>query len=265
MKFYVIPPLKHPELLFYGDSFFCLAHLYVQHKSYREALISARKVFPSTHMLLDNGAAENSLVSEDTLIEIVKELKPDEVIAPDVLFDRQQTLENFGKFIELMKQKELIGHTKVFGCPQGQTKQEWMACFVQMCMSGPEVSTIGLSKISVPKCWNDATGDKMIAKSRNECVDYLLEHGLFHTKAIHLLGMGEYDEFEHYKKNNIPVRSSDSCYTILAALNNLEFGSDEPIRIPTPHDYFDMELTDSQYYIAQHNIQYLQNTYGKQA
>jgi len=39
----------------------------------------------------------------------------------------------------------------------------------------PFVKCIGLSKIAVPKCWNDAEEDKMIGLSRNQCVKDLQE------------------------------------------------------------------------------------------
>jgi hypothetical protein len=81
-------------------------------------------------------------------------------------------------------------------------------------------------------------------------------------KPLHLLGMGEHNEFDFYLKNRIPfIRSSDSCYTVLAALNNIRFADGNLTRIPTTNAYFDAILTDEQKLIAKENIEYLKKKY----
>jgi hypothetical protein len=125
----------------------------------------------------------------------------------------------------------------------------------------PFVRCIGLSKIAVPKCWNNAEEDKMIGISRNECVNELQQKKLL-VKPLHLLGMGEHNEFDHYLNNNIPhIRSSDSCYTVLAALNGIDFEKGDITRIPTTNAYFDVSLTEEQQALAKKNIEYLKQKY----
>lgn len=263
MKFYSIPPINELDLMYYTESnyFFCLAHLYKQHESYRNFFLNLRKNVNSSFITLDNSAAERSLVTEDILLDVVRELKPDEVIAPDVLFDKDQTIKNLYNFIIKMDNHGYTNHTKIFGCPQGKTKGEWFECYCLM-LTNPSVSTIGLSKIAVPKCWNNVEDDKMIAVSRNACVQELYDNNLL-TKPLHLLGMGEFNEFEYYKRNNIPnIRSSDSCYTILGALNRISFEDGNTTRIPTTNDYFDQKLNDEQRKLAIKNIRYLTKHYG---
>lgn len=261
MKFYLIPPNKHLDLMVYGDgNYFALAHHYLQNKEYREHFLYIRKVLPNAFVTLDNGAAEHSLVTEQVLLDIVGELKPNEVIAPDVLFDKQQTLINLNLFVVKMMETGYIKHTNIFGCPQGKTKEEWLECYKQM-INNPLVSTIGLSKIAVPKCWNNATGDTQIGVSRNECVRDLLDLNLL-EKPLHLLGMGEHTEYDYYLTNNIPyIRSSDSCYAALAAIHGIKFADGDTTRIPTTNDYFDVELTERQKEVVRSNILYLRNKY----
>jgi hypothetical protein len=262
MKFYLIPPNKHLELMELGNAgYFCLAHHYINDKNYKKHFLNIRETNPNAFITLDNGAAEDSLVTRKELIKIVKELRPSEVIAPDVLFNKEQTLMNFESFIEKMLERDLLSQTKLFACPQGSTKDEWLECYWQM-VSNQHVSCIGLSKIAVPKCWNEAVGDTMIGKSRNQCVAELLQRGLV-VKPFHLLGMGEHDEFELYKTMNIKeIRSSDSCYTVLSAINGIRFDSGDTTRIPTTNSYFDTILTDEQISIASSNINYLKEKYG---
>lgn len=260
MKFYCIPPNKHLDMMDNGDRYFGLAHHYMQDQRYKRHFLALRNKSPKAWITLDNSAAEHSLVTEDILLDIVAELKPDEVIAPDVLFDSKQTIKNLTSFTEKMYNRGLLSHTSIFACPQGSTKQEWIDSYLYM-LKNPFVTTIGLSKIAVPKCWNNAEWDKLIAVSRNECVNYLHERGLL-TKPIHLLGMGEHNEFDFYLNNRIPnIRSSDSCYTILAAINGIDFEAGDTTRVPTTNAYFDASLTEVQKQLANKNLNYLKNKY----
>ena len=260
MKFYCIPPNNHLDLMDQGDRFFGLAHLYHQNEKYRRHFLSLRQRSPKVWITMDCGSAEHSLVTEDVLLNIVAELKPDEVIAPDVLFNKDETLKNFKSFVQKMYNKGLLSHTSIFACPQGSTKEEWLECYYQMVVS-PFVKCLGLSKIAVPKCWNEAEGDKMIGVSRNQCVKDLIEkHWLI--KPLHLLGMGEHDEFDYYLKNRIPnIRSSDSCYTVLAAINGIDFEKGDITRVPTTNAYFDVKLTEEQISLAKKNFNYLKTKY----
>lgn len=243
-----------------GDRFFGLAHHYVQDERYKRHFLALRNRSPKVWITMDCSAAEHSLVTEEVLLKIVSELKPDEVIAPDVLFDKDQTLKNFNSFIGKMLERGLMSHTSIFACPQGSTKEEWLECYEKM-VTNPFVKCIGLSKIAVPKCWNNAEWDKMIGISRNQCVADLRSKNLL-LKPLHLLGMGEHDEFEYYLKNKIPhIRSSDSCYTILAALNGIDFEKGDTTRIPTTNAYFDVTLTPEQIELATKNVNYLKRKY----
>jgi len=260
MKFYVIPPNKHLELMHNGDRYFCLCHHFYNDSGYRDYFLNLRKTNPSCFITLDNAAAEHSLVNEDQLLEAVAILKPNEVIPPDILFNKVGTISNFLSFISKMETKNLFEHTSLLACPQGKTKQEWLDCYTIM-NACPYVSCVGLSKIAVPQCWNCATEDTMIAVSRNQCVSELLSKNML-TKPVHLLGMGEHNEFDFYLNHKIPnIRSSDSCYTVLAAINNISFESGNTTRIPTTNEYFSVTLTEEQKTIAKQNIDYLKMSY----
>tara|TARA_R110000868_G_scaffold294551_3_gene555076 strand:- start:1265 stop:2014 length:750 start_codon:yes stop_codon:yes gene_type:complete len=244
----------------YGDSFFGLAHYYAQDLEYRKYFLNLRNSHPDAFITMDCGSAENSTVTEQVLLDIVEELKPNEVIAPDILFDKEQTLKNLYYFTVKMIDFGFIKHTNIFGCPQGKTKQEWLECYYLM-MINPMVSTIGLSKIAVPKCWNNAEGDTQIGLSRNQCVQELKDRDWL-QKPLHLLGMGEHTEFDYYLQHRTPcIRSSDSCYTILATFNGISFRRGDTTRIPTTNDYFNRTLDGGRIITAIDNIDYLKAKY----
>lgn len=260
MKFFCIPPNKHLDMMHNGDYYFCLAHHYIGSSSYRDYFLNLRKSRSDAFICLDNGCAEESTVTEDDLLFVVEELKPNEVVAPDVLFDRKHTLSNFYSFLEKMKEFNYIKHTSLFACPQGDTKEEWLSCYETM-VKNSHVTCIGLSKIAIPVCWNNVRGDKMIGLSRNQCIRELKDRNII-IKPLHLLGMGEHDEFEFYLINKIPnIRSSDSCYTVLAAINGIDFEQGDITRIPTTNEYFDVTLTEHQQDLAKKNINYLKTKY----
>jgi aminoglycoside phosphotransferase (APT) family kinase protein len=74
--------------------------------------------------------------------------------------------------------------------------------------------------------------------------------------------MGEHNEFQFYLDNNISnIRSSDSCYTILAALHGIDFEQGNLTRIPTTNEYFNATLTEDQKQLAKKNINFLKNKY----
>lgn len=254
MKNYVIPPLKHLEYSELGEAgFYILAHLYLQHPHYREYVREQKA--KGRYLLLDNSAAENALVTEDQLIGICKDVLPDLVVAPDVLFDRDQTEQNLTNFALRLVDEGLSDKIGLFYCPQGTTRLEWLSSYVYG-LSHPQVKVIGLSKIAVPKCFLDLTGDKGIAEARNECVKTLFDKKLI-IKQIHLLGNGSFGEFEYYKSLPEEVRqylkTTDSCYVMLSAANAIDFTKGDQTRIPTPHDYFDYSFNEDQLMLAHSN------------
>ena len=258
MKCCVIPPKKHLDLAHMGDYYFCLAQLYYKDRKYRNFFKSLKQLSCSPYIILDNGAAEKDQIDDDLLLDIVEDLKPDEVVAPDTLYDSQDTLLRTREFIRKMTKRKLTIFTIIMGCPQGSTIEDWLNCYKAM-LSIPHISVIGLSKISIPYCWMKAKHDVAIAESRNRCIDLLIRKNLI-KKDLHFLGMGDPAEFEYYKtlKHGYKAyfRSTDSCYTILAAYHNIDFHK-EFERVETDNSYFDIELTDNQIKLALKNIWYL--------
>lgn len=258
MKFFVIPPLTESNLMCEGTAgFYCLAHLYVQNKDYRRFFLERSK--EGCFILLDNGAAEQDLVTEDILISITEELSPNLVIPPDVLLNKKQTIKNFDSFIEKFVERDLQTHTKILGCPQGSNVEEWIDCYTHMLMN-PLVDRIGLSKIAVPYCWNGVKvgEDSLILESRHQCVEELDRRGLL-SKDIHCLGAGDMREFSFYKKYPMIV-STDSCNTIWSGMNSISFEDGNFERVPTPKDYFTRSLGTEQRRVALSNIRWMKKS-----
>ncbi len=242
MDFYVISPVSNLEPMKLGDRIFVLAHLWVQFPEYREFILQRKA--EGAFITLDNSAAERALVTEDVLIQICHELKPNEVIAPDVLFDKDATIKNAMSFAERLVGEGLEDTVEMFFCPQGKTKQDWLECYLWG-LTQKYIHTIGFSKIAIPQAWLDNwKDDQGIKEARHMAYDYLKERNLL-LKPIHCLGQGDPTEFAYY--DHPMMRSTDSVYPILAATLGQDFTKDHTTRTPTPHNFLetcDMSMVD---------------------
>lgn len=245
-----------------GDRVFVLAHLWVQSSKYRNFIYDLIDEDIDRWITLDNSAAERALVTEDILIDVMKDLAPSEVIAPDVLFDKDATIANAIKFRDRVEAEGLLDSTDIFFCPQGKTKEDWLEAY-EWGLKQDWISTIGFSKIAIPQAWlPDWKDDQGIKEARHMAYDYLKERNLL-LKPIHCLGQGSYTEFEYY--DHPAMRSTDSVYPILSAINGIDFTKDAETRIPTPHNFletFDMQNVDMD--LIKSNIEMLKKSCRKE-
>jgi hypothetical protein len=255
MDVYVISPVSNLEPMKLGDRIFALAHLWVQFPEYRAFILDQKE--QGKYITLDNSAAERALVTENILIDICRELMPDEVIAPDVLFNKYETIVNAISFRNRMEREGLLGTIDIFFCPQGESKQHWLDAY-QWGLAQDFVNVIGFSKIAVPNAWLDNyTDDQGIKEARHMAYDYLKAEGML-LKPIHCLGQGDPTEFAYY--DHPMMRSTDSVYPVFAASLGQDFSVDHKTRTPTPHNFletFDMSNVDMQ--LVESNVQFLKN------
>ena len=271
MDFYIIPTLYDMELMHKGDRYFCLAHLYNTNTAYREFFRWQKRL--GKFITLDNGAAEHSLVTNEVLLACIRDLKPNEVILPDTLFDCDKTFLNAVNFLKILEeefpiQMPLAYRPGIFVVPQGDTESSWKQCFTklfELFVNYRAQIVFGFSKIAVPKCfgkWDDNgfQWDQQIAESRQIAIDWATQYVDNHEHkshvAFHCLGAGDVREFEHYVDNSY-VRSFDSCIAVWSALCNIELPSE--LRPKTPHDYFLQKLSSPQKELALKNIEVIKN------
>ena len=242
------------------DNYFCLAHLALKDKDYQDYF--KQKAEEGKHVILDNGAAEGSLVKTSDLMDLLDIIKPTEVIAPDILFDCDRTLEKLNEFCRQISRANVI----LMGVPQGDDVESYLSCYLEM-LRDPKVQTIGLSKLAIPKSFSKITDSNSVSVNRRYLIKLLNELGLI-KKPLHLLGMRNITEYDAYK--NIPlVRSSDSCFTVLSVINDVEISKDIILDTisETPEEYFNVELTIEQLNMALSNINELtgQNIHNGEA
>ena len=255
MDFYVISPVSNLEPMRLGDRLFVLAHLWVQFPHYRQFVLDCVMEDPDLWVTLDNSAAERALVTEDVLINICHELVPNEVIAPDVLFDKQATVQNAIQFKTRLEQEGLWPMIDIFFCPQGKTKEDWLEAY-EWGIQQDWISTIGFSKIAIPQAWlEDFKDDQGIKEARHMAYNYLKERDML-KKPIHCLGQGDPTEFAYY--DHPMMRSTDSVYPVWAAINGQDFRKDHTTRTPTPHSLLETyDMKDVNMKLIKTNVAYL--------
>lgn len=268
MDFYVISPTAHLELMNQGDRFFCLAQLYTQQQNEDYRNFFKQKVKEGAWVTLDNGAGDHNIVTPRALLAAMIDLEPSEIIPPDFLFKGAKTIRSLESFIYAAKSYRRImknDSIQFLGCPQGKDVNEWMFVYKYM-LEHPDVSTIGLSKIAVPKAFLNADNDQSIAQGRQFCIDILFGKNLLNEeKPIHFLGMGDPREFQYYKQFPSKLfRSTDSCNTVWSAMNNIVFEEGNFQRVPTPKDYFDKKIdSEDTYRKVLSNIEWFRNELTK--
>ena len=253
MEFYVISPISNLEPMKLGDRIFALSHLWVQFPEYRKFILEQKSA--GKFITLDNSAAERALVTEDILIDICHELMPHEVIAPDVLFDKDETIKNALSFRIRMEKEGLLNTINIFFCPQGKTKQDWLEAY-EWGINQDWINVIGFSKIAVPNAWLDSfLDDQGIMEARHMAYDYLKKKGML-VKPIHCLGQGDPTEFAYYADPK--MRSTDSVYPVFAASLGQDFSVDHKTRTPTPHNFLEtFDMKDVNMSLVESNVLFL--------
>lgn len=238
MEFFcVIPPIWHQELTEYSPGYFALAQFVLKYPHYAD--FYKQKSREGSFVVLDNGAAEGSLVSDNELLEAIHMINPSEVIAPDVFYQAQPTLQRLETFLQLLRDNKI--DVPVQAVPQGSCMKEWLDSYEEM-TNNKLVATIGLSKFGMVKCFKEQTHSDLVSVNRQYCIEYLTQHDML-KKPMHLLGMQTPFEYVKYRGNNF-VRSTDSCLPVLTAVKGIVFTDkfEEETKGKDNNDYFNLKF-----------------------
>jgi hypothetical protein len=204
----VIASLAHlNDVAACGSIDMALTHLALRHPAY--AAHHAARAAAGGAVILDNSAYEladtlGAGLDACTVLKAARLTSAAEAICTDVPYDGPATITATRHFLT-----QVTGSAdglRFMAVPQGSTRPEWLACYDAL-TAMPGVHSIGISKLSVPRCWN--TG---IAWARLACVAELHRHGP-PPKPLHLLGGDGCLPAElraHRERGHVGVRSSDS-------------------------------------------------------
>lgn len=240
IKICVITPISHLQVYGnLGEMDMSLAHLVLENggdNKYAEYYRAQSQ--KGRFVVLDNGLFELQKqgvgVGIESVIKAMMITKPSEVIAEDVLFSSNDTIESTKNFIKAMKSHGIFGQCQVMGVPQGRTIDEWWKCFEAM-LELP-INTIGLSKLSVPQSFlGTITEPGCVARARLECTA-LIEKEIpaswltLADKQVHLLGGDNWTAWEMKQQTKYNwIRSNDSSCAVWYGKDRLVFNDEGKI------------------------------------
>lgn len=155
-----------------------LAHLVISDEKYRN--FYKRMVACGRYVLMDNGAAEGAQLRNEELLKCWIALRPTELILPDTLCDKDDTLRKVGEAIPYFKSWGVDSY--FMAVPQGKTLEEWCECAREL-INLPEVHSLGISKFLTIQ-----TGDPEV---RYKAVEFLSRELKVQNRPdieVHLLG-----------------------------------------------------------------------------
>lgn len=214
MKLAHIVPVRNLEILDQNQYLMCLAHLVKENDEYAQYYKSAASD-PGKFVLMDNGAAENSQLSNKALYECYELIQPDELVLPDVLCDAENTIVQMRKALVYFDKKHVS--CRYMAVPQGKTLEEWTKCADTM-LRTKRINTIGVSKFLQIQI-----GDIGVRIAALKSLTQLIKKHRRYDIEVHLLGCSERPWVIAKARRDCPfVRGCDSAYGYLCAQAGVE-------------------------------------------
>lgn len=221
----------------------CLAHLIAENEKYATKYAYIKEELEA-YLLMDNGAAENSQLCNEELLECYYKVLPDEMVLPDVLLNKDATIESTMKGLQYFKYTHQLP-CNFMAVPQGETLEEWAEC-AEVLIQCKDINSFGVSKfLSI------ATGDANIRYKACSILEQLIiKYGRYDLE-VHLLGCQDaparikeiFDDFDF-------VRGCDSAIGYLYTQANVEV-QDETLRPEGEIDF----LNGSDYATLENTLQ----------
>jgi hypothetical protein len=213
-------------------------------------------------LILDNGAHENGIgEGAEYLLSKATLVNAQEVVVPDVLFDRRGSVERTKRFLKYIVSKhgsveyELAGSPRLMLVPQAPERAEWGVCLRAMLAAWDSIIPDHTESpvIGISKDYDNWRGG--LVRLISDFVEPLYDERDF---DVHLLGWSNNLWSTAEISLRFPwVRSTDSAKPFVFAKNHirLEPGGHIPRYPRRDQEYFSKPLTPRQWEIAMVNIE----------
>lgn len=260
------------DLACLGSIDMALTHLVLRRPDY--AAFYRARARAGVTVMLDNSAYEleettGAGLTAEPVLDAARAIDATVIVCQDVLFDGPATITATREFLNTAARQGVLNDNppRFMGVPQGTTRAEWLCCYQEL-VAMPEISMIGLSKLSVPRCFLGP-----VAEARLQCVAELLATGA--PKPLHLLGgdrslpweLAEHRHRGHDQFDCTGVRSNDSSFAFWYAATGIPVdththrGQTHASTKPDLHT----RLTDTQLATALANVGILRHAAGNPA
>ena len=200
------------------DYDYALVHLFEENEEYYNKFVEARD--KGREIILDNSIFElGTAWDSDRFAYWVEKLIPTWYIVPDVLDNKDATIDSFDAFVE--KYPDLPG--KRIAVAQGSTYEELVECYEYMAYHH-KVDKVALS-FNHPFFQDIGSKNRYfnMMNGRQYTLAKMLEENVINkNKPHHLLGCGLPQEFDHYKGYNW-IDSLDTSNPVMHGIKNIRY------------------------------------------
>lgn len=202
---------KHQDII--SDYMFVLLHKAKEDENYLRKVCRYRD--DGGMIYLDNSCFElGEAMSDELLHEYFEIIQPNIVILPDVLGDKDKTVERTLDCIKKYPYMSNYGMAVI----QGATPDEMIECYNQFRVLD-EIEMIGIPFVfswvpKVPQIQAQARIDLLERMVKENIIDDFLDH--------HLLGTWQAKEFTHYRDYSW-IYSIDTSNPVMAALDGIKY------------------------------------------
>jgi len=219
-----------------------------------------RQVRRGRYVILDNGAFEGELLTDKDLLEMAEELCPTEIVAPDVIGDRQGTKERVDTFLKALDASHIGTSLKVQACPQGRTMKDWMDSYKEL-SAIERIDVLGITYAEhlgcSPKNFEGIYGVVRAEAARLEIIHKLVgEDKLVWQKPHHLLGLYDLHALPWYSQYPF-VRSIDTSFPVACGrdLIRMHWTTKKPRSFSA--DDYELEFSGERIVCAIENLQWI--------
>jgi hypothetical protein len=205
-----------------GSIDMALTHLVLTNPAH--AAYFAARSHSGVRVVLDNSAYEleestGQGMTAETVMRAAHLIQPAVVICRDMLYDGQGTIEYTRQFLAKAAYLAEPHQFAYMAVPQGRTRNEWLDCYARLAEL-PGVDMIGLSKLSVPRCFAAP-----VAEARLDCLAALTSRDDVPPLPLHLLGGDRSLIWElrqhHQRGNDAYITGNDSSFAFWYAAHAL--------------------------------------------
>ncbi len=211
MQISLITPIAHLDYSYLLPGRFCIASIAAKHMDYRKFFRDAS--YAGYTIIMDTGTFEDNLISQERYLELILEIQPDIVVAPDIIggdtFEGFETAVAFAKRVEacwLAKAEQVSKSTPAImfvpQCIRGQTYvfEQVLDAF----LDEGSLQWLGVCRDAVYNAYGHFTQTKRQELNRFYFASRLQALPVFEAlreakKKFHFLGVGErIDMLQHY-------------------------------------------------------------------
>jgi hypothetical protein len=199
-----------------NDYEYILPYFYFRYPEYKEFYLQCKA--EGRFSILDNGLFEGETYTDDVLIELINEVKPDIFIIPDEWNDWSKTYDHAKEWKTLLLQGNINPGTKFMIVLQGETFEEIRRLYKFSYDLGYRHFAFNHSSIAYDKLFPHK--NKLVSKmmGRIQMVHLMSELMEKDDVYVHLLGASLPQEFMYYEEYNF-LKSVDTSNPILVGAN----------------------------------------------